>query len=57
MSDRFGTDLKDPLVAETFENFPDMKERFERFIAGDYSSLSEPGILVLNHIADMELYR
>ncbi len=58
MSDRImGTDLKDPLVAETFENFPDMKERFERFIAGDYSSLSEPGILVLNHIADMELYR
>lgn len=41
----------DPLVAKTFAKFPDMSERVDRFIEGDMSALSEPGIVLLNFIA------
>ena len=45
------TGVKDPLVARTFTENTDMEERFERFVAGDYSALSEEGIVLLNSIA------
>jgi hypothetical protein len=44
-------DYPDPVVAETFEKFPDMAERFTRFAAGDRSALSEPGIVLLTKFA------
>ena len=41
----------DPLVKTTFDNNPDMAERFNKFISGeDMSALSKPGIVVLNTI-------
>jgi hypothetical protein len=49
--------IPDPLVAKTFEKYPDMAERFERFLAGDLSALSEPGIILLTKIAKMNVYR
>ncbi len=40
---------EDPLVKMTFDNNPDMAERFGRFISGeDMGALSKPGIVVLN---------
>jgi hypothetical protein len=42
--------VQDPLVAQTFANYPDMQERFSRFAAGDWSALSQPGIVLLNLI-------
>jgi hypothetical protein len=40
---------EDPLAKMTFENNPDMEERFNKFMSGeDMSALSKPGIVVLN---------
>ena len=42
----------DPLVGMTFANHPDMAERFKRFVDGDVTALSEPGIVLLTVIGD-----
>ena len=43
---------EDPLVKMTFDNNPDMAERFNKFISGeDMGALSKPGIVLLNAIA------
>jgi hypothetical protein len=42
--------LIDPLVGQTFEKFTDMPERITRFVDGDFSALSEPGLVLLNFI-------
>lgn len=44
-----GTGVQDPLVMSTFEHYPDIGSRFEKFIAGDVSMLSAPDIFLLTH--------
>jgi len=44
---RAPTGLRDPLAMSTFERYPDMTARFERFVAGNVSALSGPGIILL----------
>lgn len=39
--------LEDPLVKDTFERYPDMQARFQRFVAGDVGALSGPDIFLL----------
>lgn len=38
------------IVSETFASHPDMDSRFKRFLEGDHSSLSEPGLIVFSFI-------
>ena len=43
---------EDPLVKKTFDNNPDMAERFNKFMSGeDMGALSKPGVVLLNVIA------
>ena len=44
-------EAEDPLVKMTFDNNPDMAERFNKFMSGeDMGALSKPGIVLLNAI-------
>jgi len=43
-------EFPDPLVAQTFARYPDIWERGMRFIEGDFSALSQPGIVLLTVI-------
>ncbi len=47
--------MKDPLVTEIQSKFPDMPQRFESFVKGDWSALSQPGIVVLNDIVTFDV--
>ena len=42
--------IKDQLIAKTFDNNPDMADRFQRFVDGDISALSDPGIVLFTNI-------
>ena len=45
---------EDPLVKKTFDNNPDMAERFNKFMSGeDMGALSKPGVVLLNVIGTM----
>ena len=45
---------EDPLVKKTFDNNPDMAERFNKFISGeDMGALSKPGVVLMNFIGTM----
>ena len=47
-----GEDAEDPLVKKTFDDNPDMAERFNKFMSGeDMGALSKPGVVLLNFIA------
>lgn len=49
--------IKDPLVARTFAENPDMSGRFVDFVNGEFSALSKPGIVVLNQIASNRAHK
>jgi hypothetical protein len=42
----------DPLVSRTFDSGLGMGERFERFMNGDVSALSDPRIVLMTHIGE-----
>ena len=47
----YGKNVEDPLAKMTFDNNPDITERFSRFVSEeDMGALSKPGIVVLNYI-------
>lgn len=45
--------MQDPLVAQVFERYgeEEMKNRFDRYISGDFEALSAPDMVLLNLIA------
>ena len=46
-----GRKVEDPLVKKTFDDNPDMADRFNKFMSGeDMGALSKPGIVLLNDI-------
>ncbi len=45
------TEFRDPLVSRTFAKFPILYDSFGRFVKGDFSALSKPGIVLLNKIS------
>jgi hypothetical protein len=49
------TGTYDPLAKRTFESIPDINERITRFIAGDVSALSAPGIVLLTAEVDSSI--
>jgi hypothetical protein len=48
----------DPLVKTTFTNYPDMHDRFQRFVdEGDMTALSAPGIVLLTIFLESDIYQ
>ena len=56
----WGMNITDPLVSITFAKYPDIIARANRFVGGDMSALSSPGLILLNFIpesSDDPMYR
>lgn len=54
VNEGFFSKQPDALVAKSFDKYPDMSERVDRFVKGDMSALSEPGIVLLNFVTSDE---
>ena len=43
-----GRGYDDPIAKRTHDDFPDLQDHFTRFVAGDLSALSQPGVVILS---------
>ena len=43
------TGLEDPVLSQAYAAHPEMSDRFQRFLAGDVSALSGPGIIAMTY--------